>query len=128
MKAIRTHKRGGPEQLIYEEVPKPTPGTGDALVRVCACAITPTELSWSATYTTHDGLERLPSIPGHELSGLVEGVAPDVTDMKAGEAVYALTDFWRDGAAAEYVVVHAGDLASLTITPCASRTRSMMWT
>ncbi|MGE5443788.1 MAG: NADP-dependent oxidoreductase [Ignavibacteriales bacterium] len=111
MKAVRIHKRGGAEQLIYEEAPKPTPGTGDALIRVHACAITPTELSWSATYTTRDGVERLPSIPGHELSGVVETVAPGVIDPKIGEAVYALTDFWRDGAAAEYVVVHARDLA-----------------
>ncbi len=111
MNAVCMHKRGGPEELIYEEAPKPAPGTGDALVRVHACAITPYELSWSATYTTRDGGDRLPSIPGHELSGVVETVAPDVTDVMPGDAVYALTDFWRDGAAADYVVVHAGDLA-----------------
>jgi NADPH:quinone reductase-like Zn-dependent oxidoreductase len=111
MNAVCMHKRGGSEELIYEEAPKPAPGTGDALVRVYACAITPYELSWSATYTTRDGGDRLPSIPGHELSGVVETVAPDVTDVMPGDAVYALTDFWRDGAAADYVVVHAGDLA-----------------
>src|SRR5438094_744297 len=87
------------------------PGPGDALVRVHACAITPTELSWGTTYTTREGVERLPTIPGHELSGVVEAVAPDASAPKVGEAVYALTDFWRDGAAADYVVVRAGDLA-----------------
>ena len=111
MKAVRIHRKGGPGELIYEAAPKPAPGSGDALVRVHACAITPYELSWSATYTTRDGGDRLPSIPGHELSGVVETVAPDVTDVMPGDAVYALTDFWRDGAAADYVVVHAGDLA-----------------
>lgn len=111
MNAVCMHKRGGPGELIYEAAPKPAPGSGDALVRVHACAITPYELSWSATYTTRDGGDRLPSIPGHELSGVVETVAPDVTDVMPGDAVYALTDFWRDGAAADYVVVHAGDLA-----------------
>ena len=111
MKAVRLHRRGGPEQLIYEDAPKPTPGPGDALVRVHACAITPTELSWGTTYTTREGVERLPTIPGHELSGVVEAVAPDASAPKVGEAVYALTDFWRDGAAADYVVVRAGDLA-----------------
>ena len=74
MKAVRLHRRGGPEQLIYEDAPKPTPGPGDALVRVHACAITPTELSWGTTYTTREGVERLPTIPGHELSGVVEAV------------------------------------------------------
>ncbi len=111
MKAVRMHKRGGPEQLIYEEAPKPTPGPGDALVRVYACAITPTELSWSTTYAARDGSERLATIPGHELSGVVDGVAPGVTVPKVGEPVYALTDFCRDGAAADYVVVEAKDLA-----------------
>jgi NADPH:quinone reductase-like Zn-dependent oxidoreductase len=78
---------------------------------VQACAITPNELSWSATYTTRDGADRIPSVPGHELSGVVEAVAGDVTDVKAGQEVYALTDFWRDGAAADYVAVRAADLA-----------------
>lgn len=112
MKAIRLHRRGGPEQLIYEDAPKPSSlQPGDALVRVYACAITPTELSWSATYTTKNGDDRLPSIPGHELSGVVEAVTPDASDEKLGDAVYALTDFWRDGAAANYVAVRASGLA-----------------
>lgn len=111
MKAVRLHGRGGPEQLAYEDAPKPTPGPGDALVRVHACAITPTELSWGTTYTTRAGVERLPTTPGHELSGVVEAVAGEVSAPKVGAAVYALTDFWRDGAAADYVVVRAADLA-----------------
>lgn len=111
MKAIRLHTRGGPEQLVYEDASIPSLMTGDALVRSHACAITPTELSWSPTYTTPDGRDRLPTIPGHELSGVVEAVAPDVTTVKPGDAVFALTDFWRNGAAADYVAVHAADLA-----------------
>jgi NADPH:quinone reductase-like Zn-dependent oxidoreductase len=109
--AIRLHARGGPEQLVYEDAPIPSLETGDALVRSHACAITPTELSWTETYTRHDGSERLPTIPGHELSGVVEAVAPHVTTVKPGDAVFALTDFSRDGAAADYVAVQAADLA-----------------
>ena len=111
MKAVRLHRRGGPEQLTYEDAPKPTPGAGDVLVRVHACALTPTELSWGTTYTTRDGVERLPTIPGHELSGVVEAVSRDVSTPRVGDAVYALADFWRDGAAADYIVVRARDLA-----------------
>jgi NADPH:quinone reductase-like Zn-dependent oxidoreductase len=111
MKAVRLHARGGPEQLIYEEAPTPTIGPGDALVRVHAVAITPTELSWSATYTTHDKTDRLPTVPGHEVSGLVEAIAPGVTGVAPGDAVFALTDFWRDGGAAEFVAIRAADLA-----------------
>ncbi|MGI8570119.1 MAG: NADP-dependent oxidoreductase [Methylocella sp.] len=111
MKAIRIHGRGGPEQLIYEEVPKPSPKRGEALVEVMAAGVTPTELSWSSAYATRDEAE-LPAIPGHEFSGIVEAVGPDATDVKVGQAVYALTDFWRDGSDAEYIVIAASDLAS----------------
>jgi NADPH:quinone reductase-like Zn-dependent oxidoreductase len=111
MKAVRLHRRGGPEQLTYEDAPKPAPGAADALVRVHACALTPTELSWGTTYTTREGVERLPTIPGHELSGVVEAVGAGARAPNVGDAVYALTDFWRDGAAAEYVVVRAAELA-----------------
>lgn len=111
MKAIRLHAQGGPEQLVYEDAPTPQLRPGDALVRVCACAFTRTELSWGETYATRDGKRRLPSIPGHELSGVVEAVGPNAVDVKVGDEVFALTDFFRDGAAADYVAVHAADLA-----------------
>jgi NADPH:quinone reductase-like Zn-dependent oxidoreductase len=51
-KAVRLHARGGPEQLVYEDAPLPRLREGDALVHVHAAAITPTELTWSATWTT----------------------------------------------------------------------------
>jgi NADPH:quinone reductase-like Zn-dependent oxidoreductase len=111
MKAIRLHGRGGPEQLIYEDAPKPLPPPGYALVRVYASSITPAELSWAETYQTCDGAERIPSIPGHELSGVVEQVTAGVTEVEVGDAVYGLTEFCRDGSAAEYVAVRAADLA-----------------
>jgi NADPH:quinone reductase-like Zn-dependent oxidoreductase len=111
MKAIRIHSRGGPERLVYEEAPKPTPGPGDALVRVFASAITKDELTWDATYQTSDGRSRLPSIPGHEFSGMVEVITPRASEVKVGESVYALASFYRDGSAAEYIAVQAADLA-----------------
>ncbi len=102
MKAIRIHKHGGPEQIVLEEIPKPVPSAGEALVRVHASGITPTEPSWS---------EHVPGVLGHEVSGIVEEVAMGVAEVKVGDPVYALTDFWRDGTDAEYVAVRAGDLA-----------------
>src|SRR5262249_39065649 len=111
MKAIRLHVRGGPEQLFYEDAPEPALKDGDALVRVHACAITPTELTWSGTYTTCDGADRLPSIPGHELSGVVAAAAANTVGANVGDRVYALIDFCRDGAAAEYVAGRAGGLS-----------------
>ena len=98
MKAIRQHVRGGPERLLYEDAPLPDPAAGEALLRVYAAGITPTELTWS---------ERLPTIPGHDVSGVVEALGPGVSDVSLGDAVYGLIAFPRDGSAAEYVVVRA---------------------
>jgi NADPH:quinone reductase-like Zn-dependent oxidoreductase len=116
MKAVRLHRQGDPEQLVYEDAPDPELGAGDALIRVHATGITPTELTWEETYRNCDGSERLPAIPGHEVSGVVESVADGVSDVSIGDEVYALTSFCRDGAAAEYVAVHAADLASKPTT------------
>src|SRR5947208_11732583 len=111
VKAIRLHARGGPEQIVYEDAPLPAPAAGEALLRVYAAGITPTELTWSETYRTPDARERLPTIPGHDVSGVVEAVGPGVSDVSPGDAVYGLIDFPRDGSAAEYVAVRAADLA-----------------
>jgi NADPH:quinone reductase-like Zn-dependent oxidoreductase len=111
MKAVRLHARGDPERMVFEEEPLPRLGPGDALVRVHAAAITPTELTWSATWTTRDGADRLPVVPSHEVSGVVEAVGEHASGVAVGNPVYGLVDFWRDGAAAEYVAVPAADLA-----------------
>ena len=111
MKAIRTHGRGGPEQLFFEDVPLPEVRRGDVLLQVRATGITPTELTWDETYQNADGVPRIPSIPGHEVSGVVERMAPDVTDFRPGDEVYGLADFPRDGAAAEFAAVQAANLA-----------------
>jgi NADPH:quinone reductase-like Zn-dependent oxidoreductase len=111
VKAIRLHDRGGPEQLFFEDAPAPEVRAGDVLVRVFATGITPAELTWDETYQHADGTPRIPSIPGHEVSGVVERVAPGVDDFRPGDEVYGLADFPRDGAAAEFVAVRAINLA-----------------
>ena len=99
MQAVRLHDDG----LRIEQIPAPRPAAADALVRVHAAAITRDELTWS--------VDRLPAIPSYELSGVVVEVGPDVGDVAAGDEVFALTPFDRDGVAAEYAVVPAAVLA-----------------
>ena len=111
MKAIRLHARGGPENLVYEDAPLPILQPGDALVRVHATAITPTELTWDQTYQHPDGSPRLPTSPGHELSGIIETLPPDSIGLDVGDAVFTLAEFPRDGAAAEYIAIPAANLA-----------------
>ena len=111
MKAIRIYEKGGPEALVYEEAPNPELAPGNALVRVYASSISKTELTWDETYVNEKGEPRTPSIPGHEFSGVVEEIAPGVTSVKPGEEVYGLSSFTRDGSAAEFIAIHAEDLA-----------------
>src|SRR2546426_3504898 len=111
MKALRSHVRGGPETLVYEDSPEPPIAAGEALIRVHAAAITPTELTWNSTWTDANGKDRRPIVPSFEVSGTVERMGAGVTDMKRGEPVYGLLNFWRDGAAAELVAARAADLA-----------------
>jgi NADPH:quinone reductase-like Zn-dependent oxidoreductase len=99
MRAARLYDTG----LAVEEIAVPVPLEGEALVRVHAAAITRDELTWPQ--------DRLPAIPSYELSGVVAQVADDVRDVAAGDEVFALTPFDRDGVAAEYAVVPARLLA-----------------
>src|SRR4051794_14810385 len=99
MRAVRLLAPGGPGQLAIEEIDRPRPGPGEALVRVHAAAITRDELQWP--------VDRLPAIPSYELSGVVEQVGADVTGLGAGDEVFALIPADRDGVAADYTAVAA---------------------
>ncbi len=99
MRVVRLRAAGGPEQLAVEEADRPRPGPMEALVRVHAAAITRGELEWP--------VDRLPAIPSYELSGVVEEVGPGVAGVAAGDEVFALTPFDRDGVAADYTAVPA---------------------
>ena len=112
MMALRAHRRGGPETLVYEPAPMPSPADDEVLVAVHAAAITFTELTWDQTWTDADGADRTPIIPSHEVSGTVAAVGSDVTDLAIGDDVYGLIDFGRDGAAAQFVAVPASALAA----------------
>jgi NADPH:quinone reductase-like Zn-dependent oxidoreductase len=99
MRVVRLRAPGGPDQLAVEETERPAPAPAQALVRVYAAAITRDELEWP--------VDRLPAIPSYELSGVVEEVGADVTDVAVGDDVFALTLFDRDGVAADYAAVSA---------------------
>ncbi|WP_394834412.1 NADP-dependent oxidoreductase [Pendulispora rubella] len=111
MRAIRAHTQGGPETLVFEYAPVPVVGPRDALVRVHAAAITPTEFLWPETWAHPDGTSRLPIIPSHEVCGVVAELGADTSGLAIGDEVFGLTAFDRDGAAAEYVTVAADALA-----------------
>lgn len=111
MRCLRSHRRGGPETLALETAPIPVPAAGELLVRVHAAGITFDELLWDLTWT-RDGLERTPIIPSHEVSGVIAKVGEGVTGVAVGDEVYGLVPFDRDGAAADFVVLPAANIAA----------------
>ncbi len=112
MRAVCLRRRTHPPELVVDDVPTPTPGAGEVLIRVRAAAVTPTELAWVPTWTTPAGAPRpFPIIPGHELSGEVVALGAGVTDLAPGVAVYGMNDWFVDGAQAEYCVARAADVA-----------------
>jgi NADPH:quinone reductase-like Zn-dependent oxidoreductase len=111
MRALRIHARGGAADLVYESAPAPEAGTGDVLVAVHAASYTPGELEWPSTWVDRSGHDRTPSIPCYEFSGVVSGLGFGATGFRAGEEVFGLADWYRDGAAAEVIAVQARNLA-----------------
>src|SRR6201991_1259333 len=86
---------------------------GDVVVEVHASGFTPDELTWPSTWTDRLGRDRTPSIPGHELAGVVSALGYGTTGLSVGQRVFGLTDWTRDGTLAEYTVVEARNLAPL---------------
>jgi len=114
MKAIVvTDQAAGKAGMRLVERPEPQAAINDVIVEVHASAITGDELSWPATWTDRAGRDRTPSIPGHELAGIVTAVGYGTTGLSIGQRVFGLTDWYRDGALAEYVAVEARNLAPL---------------
>ncbi|WP_459672903.1 alcohol dehydrogenase AdhP [Acidisoma sp. 7E03] len=83
MKAAVVRAFGQP--LAIEDVPVPTPGPGQLLVKVMACGVCHTDLH--AAEGDWPVKPKPPFIPGHEVAGIVVGMGPDVTGFREGDAV-----------------------------------------
>jgi NADPH:quinone reductase-like Zn-dependent oxidoreductase len=95
------------------ERPEPDAALNDVVVQIHASGFTPGELTWPSTWTDRLGRDRTPSIPGHELAGVVSALGYGTTGLSVGQRVFGLTDWTRDGTLAEYVAVEARNLAPL---------------
>jgi NADPH:quinone reductase-like Zn-dependent oxidoreductase len=80
---------------------------------VHAAGFTPGELDWSGTWVDRAGRDRTPSVPGHELSGVVVELGYGTTGLSVGQRVFGLSDWTRNGSLAEYCAVEARNLAPL---------------
>src|ERR1051326_5513607 len=95
------------------ERPEPQAAINDVVVQIHAAGFTRDELTWPSTWIDRGGRDRTPSIPGHELAGVVTAVGYGTTGLSIGQRVFGLTDWYRDGTLAEYVAVEARNLAPL---------------
>ncbi|MFF7566102.1 NADP-dependent oxidoreductase [Streptomyces pseudovenezuelae] len=114
MQAITVRDReAGVTGLTLDELPHPHAAENDVILRVHAAGFTRGELDWPATWTDRAGRDRTPSVPGHEVSGVVTELGYGTTGLTVGQRVFGLADWTRDGSLAEYVAVEARNLAPL---------------
>ncbi|HWE16917.1 MAG TPA: alcohol dehydrogenase catalytic domain-containing protein, partial [Hyphomicrobiaceae bacterium] len=112
MKAIVVTDQGaGPAGMTLVERPAPQAAINDVVVQVHASGFVGTELTWPSTWTDRLDRDRTPSIPGHELAGVVTALGYGTRGLSLGQRVFGLTDWYRDGTLAEYVAVEARNLA-----------------
>src|SRR6201991_2446322 len=110
---VASQRTGGGPELSLADVPYPHAAENDVIVRVHAAGFTPGELDWPGTWTDRAGRDRAPSIPGHEVSGVVFELGYGTTGLTVGQRVFGVTDWARNGSLAEYAAVEARNLAPL---------------
>jgi NADPH:quinone reductase-like Zn-dependent oxidoreductase len=114
MKAIVvTDQAAGTAGMRLEERPAPIAAINDAIVQVHASGFVPTEMEWPSTWADRLGRDRTPTIPGHELAGVVTELGYGTTGVSVGQRVFGLADWHRDGTLAEYVALESRNLAPL---------------
>ena len=114
MKALVLTRYGGPEATELRDVPAPTPGPDDILVRVHAAGLNPVD------FKIRDGMlkvvqgYKMPVVMGNEFAGVVEACGTNVTGFSPGDRIFARAPKERMGAFAELAVVPA-DLSLIHI-------------
>jgi NADPH:quinone reductase-like Zn-dependent oxidoreductase len=122
MSAWRVHEFGPPDAMTFESVPVPAPGPGEVLVKVRAAGVGP----WDGWIRAGRSAlpQPLPLTLGSDLSGDIEAVGSDVSDLRVGDQVYGVTNPRFTGAYAEYALASAAMIArkptSLTYIEAAS--------
>jgi NADPH:quinone reductase-like Zn-dependent oxidoreductase len=114
MKAIVVSDQAlGTAGMKLVEQREPQAAINDVVVEVRASGFVGTELAWPSTWTDRVGRDRTPSIPGHELAGVVMGLGYGTTGLSVGQRVLGLADWYRNGTLAEHVAIEARNLAPL---------------
>ena len=110
---VVTDQAAGTAGMKLVERPEPQAAINDVVVQIHASGFVPTEMAWPSTWSDRLDRDRTPSIPGHELAGVVTALGYGTTGLSLGQRVFGLTDWTRDGTLAEYAAVEARNLAPL---------------
>jgi NADPH:quinone reductase-like Zn-dependent oxidoreductase len=119
MKANRIHVVGGPEVILFEDVPRPTPATGEVLVRIHAAGVGP----WDAWVRAGRSAvpQPLPLTLGADLAGTVEATGSRDSPFSVDDEVFGVTNPRFTGAYAQYALAFTHMLAHKPSSSCASR-------
>lgn len=109
MKAARVHAFGGPDVIRIDDVPLPTPGPGEVLVRVHAAGVGP----WDSWVRSGKSVlpQPLPLTLGSDLAGVIETVNANVDGLMPGDEVFGVTNARFTNACAEYAIASAAMIA-----------------
>ena len=110
---VVTDEAAGTTGMTLAERPEPQAAINDVVVEIHASGFVGTELTWPSTWSDRLGRDRTPTIPGHELAGVVTAVGYGTTGFSVGQRVFGLADWYRDGTLAEFVAIEARNLALL---------------
>jgi len=115
MKAVIAHEFGGPEVLIYEDSPEPSPSKGQVLIEVHGSSINPVDKMSISKNSSFKNMIKLPLTPGVDVSGVIIDVGSDVKDLKVGDKVYGQAGALQKGtgAFAEFAVAPINVLARM---------------
>jgi NADPH:quinone reductase-like Zn-dependent oxidoreductase len=114
MKAVRIHTHGGLETLVYEDAPRPTPLTGEVLIRVHAASVNPVDWKIRDGFGKEMFNHQMPLILGWDVAGTIEAIGPEVDEFKPGDPVYGYISLLRDGTYAELAIAKQ---AEITLKP-----------
>jgi NADPH:quinone reductase-like Zn-dependent oxidoreductase len=112
MKAVLYHRYGGSEVLEYTEVGRPIPGPGQVLVKVAGTSFNPVDAGIRGGYLTEVFAITLPHIPGIDVAGTIAELGEGVRRWNVGDPVVGMLPMEADGAAADYVLALAEELAA----------------
>ncbi len=111
MKAVRIHKYGNADELIYEDAPMPIVKANDVLIKVVAASVNPVDWKIREGYLKEMVSYSMPVTLGWDVSGIVESVGKNVSKFKVGDQVFSRPDIKRNGSYAEYIAVNADEVA-----------------